>query len=231
MGCTFASRNAVIPGAADLDYHPIPFDKLCNQYLNSQKGWFKGDGDLSAFPLGSQKFSGVRYMIRDFRTSPLPACIMLAGEPVRGTLSDSVTGIPVRQQADALFFLHTAQFTREWRHAGDADNNSTASLPPVVFQYTVHYQDGEAAVIPVRYGSGVGPWKTDTPAGLPEAVVVWQAPLAMSGESSGTAVVYQQTWTNPRPEIPITSIDVGYPEGERWGVPAVLGITAATRTR
>jgi hypothetical protein len=63
---------------------------------------------------------------------------------------------------------------------------------------------------------------------LPDAAVAWAAPLP--NDSHKQAVVYQLSWTNPRPQEPIRSLAVRYPEptGNSYGVPIVLAITAAT---
>ena len=161
-------------------------------------------------------------MIRDFKTSPLPACIMLAGPGARGAMPRAVEGIPVDRKADVLFFLHTFHRTREW-HPSGKDN-----VPPAVFEYVVHYADGKSAVVPVRYERGVGHWIADRPKGLPKAAVAWAAPLP--GAAKRHAVVYQMSWTNPRPGVPIRSLDARYDErtGNSYGVPVVLAVTAAT---
>ena len=82
------------------------------------------------------------YVIRDFRTSPLPSCVMLAGPGARGQLPKTVPGLRANCKAD----------------------------------------------------------------------------------------VYQFTWNNPRPEVAIATIDLEYgDQGSRYGTPALLAITAATK--
>ncbi len=194
----------------------------CNQYLTHEKGWYEGAADLSAFPVGENTLSGVLYDVRDFRTSPLPACIMLSGPGVHGKTPDAVEGIPVGVKADALFLLHTFRQDKEWKPANEAKE------PPTVFEYVVHYADGKTVVIPVKYARGVGNWIQEKPQGAPEAAVAWAAPLAnVPGKA---AVVYQMQWTNPRPDETIKSIDIRYDAhtGNQYGVPALLAITAGT---
>ena len=107
LGAAFAGERVVTAGA-DLKYTPIPLGDKCCQFLTKEKGWYEGGDDLSAFPVGENTLSGVRYLVRDFRTSPLPACVMLAGPGVKGRMPDAVEGIPAGVKADALFFLHTS---------------------------------------------------------------------------------------------------------------------------
>ena len=77
---------------------------------------------------------------------------------------------------------------------------------------------------PVRYERGVGHWISPAPQGRPDATVAWAAPLTK--DPTRQAVVYQMTWTNPRPDVEIRTIDVV--AGEGYGMPAVLGITAGS---
>ena len=163
--------------------------------------------------------------MRDFRTSPLPACVMLSGPGVRGKMPEAVEGIPAGVKADALFFLHTFRQDKEWKPSNEAKE------PPTVFEYVIHYADGKAAVVPVKYGRGVGNWIEAKPQGLPEAAVAWEAPLAKDADKN--TVVYQMQWTNPRPEEEIKSIDIRYDPkmGNQYGVPALLAITAGTATK
>jgi beta-galactosidase len=219
LGATFAAERLVVAGA-NLRYTPVPLNEKCTAFLTGDRGWIEGQPDLGHLPVGEQKLAGVDYLIRDFKTSPLPACIMLAGPGTKGPMPKAVTGIPVNGKADVLFFLHTFHRTQEWRPQGDKKD------PPVLFTYVVHYADGKTAEVPVRYDRGVGHWLSAEPQGLPEAAVAWAAPLPK--EPGRQAVVYQMPWANPRPGEEIRSIDVrGEAAGASHGVPVVLAITAA----
>ncbi|MCX7598924.1 MAG: hypothetical protein N2512_08675, partial [Armatimonadetes bacterium] len=210
---------------ANMKFDPVPLEERCNQYLTRDRGWYEGERDLSHFPVGDVTLGGVRYVIRDFKTSPLPSCIMLAGPGAKGALPQEVRGLPVARRADALFFLHTFNQVAEWKPQKPDDQ------PPVLFSYVIHYADGQTTQVPVHYGEGVGHWVQKTPAGLKHASVAWAAPFP--GDASGDqAVVYQMQWNNPRPEVEIAAIDMaGGPDGSHWGTPALLAITAATEAR
>lgn len=210
---------------ANLKFQPIPLDDECNQYLTKDRGWFAGGRDLAHVPAGTNLLGGVAYTVRDFRTSPVPSCIMLAGPGARGQLPEEVRGLKIDAKADALFFLHTFLRADEWRPSKPED------APPMVFRYVVHYADGQTAEVPVLYGEGVDHWLAKEPKGLKSASVAWAAPAP--GDTSGEqAVLYQFSWTNPRPTVPIASIDMLYgQQGSRYGTPALLGITAATETK
>lgn len=222
LGAVFATKKPLVAGA-NLRYQPIRLDDKCNQYLTIDKGWLDGKLDMRHFPVGENKFAGVDYLIRDFRTSPLPSCIMLAGPHAKGLLSESVSGIPVNAKADMLFFLHTFHYTRWWsqRRWGEPEE------PPILFKYVVNYADGAIADIPVIHGTGVGHWIAEQPRGLKEATVAWAAPFSQDPEKR-QAAIYQMPWKNPRPGYKISSINVTYNlvSDEKYGVPAVFGITA-----
>jgi beta-galactosidase len=223
LGATFAAERLVVAGA-NTKYVPIPLAEKCNQYLTSDRGWIAGAPDLSHLPVGEQKLAGVTYLIRDFKTSPLPACIMLAGPGAKGDLPRAVEGIPVGRKADVLFFLHTLHRTKEWTPPREKGKEG----PPVLFKYVVTYADGKTVEIPVRYDRGVGHWLAAEPKGLPEASVAWAAPLPR--DANRQAVVYQMPWANPRPDAEIVSIAVRYEAstGGAYGLPVILGMTAGT---
>ncbi|MGF1448298.1 MAG: sugar-binding domain-containing protein [Opitutales bacterium] len=222
LGAVFAGGETVVAGQ-NLRYAPISLEDYCNLYLTTQQGWPDRNVDLSALPIGEQTFAGVSYAIRDFKTSPLENAITLRNNRLRTRVDDNaVEGIRIGTSADALFFLHTFIQTRDWnpRNANDE--------PPTLFRYIVRYEDGSAQTIDVDLDSGVTHWLTDTPKGLRDAAVAWTA--RPSQEASQNAIVYQMQWTNPRPDKPIVSVDLIYgPDGERWGAPVLLGITAARK--
>ena len=221
LHATFAGGRVLT--AANLKFQPLPLEEQCNQYLTKDHGWFAGTQDLSHLPVGNQDFGGVPYVIRDFRTSPLPSCVMLAGPGARGRLPKAVEGLKAGCKADVLFFLHAFNRTGQWRRGRPTDPT------PVLFQYVVHYADGQQAEVPVLYGEGAEHWVSKDPAGLKSAALAWAAPFP-AAKSDEQAVVYQFTWNNPRPQVAIATIDLEYGEqGSRYGTPALLAITAATK--
>jgi beta-galactosidase len=218
------SRGRILT-LGDLQFQPLPLHEQCNQYLTTERGWLEGSRDLAHVPVGRVQLAGVPYEVRDFRTSPVPACVMLAGPGSRGRLPTQVNGLKVNRQADVLFFLHTFHRVRDWQppHQGDR-------TPPAVFLYRVHYADGKTVDIPVHYGEGVDHWINKEPVGLKDAAVAWAAPF-VKDTSGDQAVLYQMPWTNPRPEVPLSQIDMSYApqSGSQYGTPVLLGITTGSR--
>jgi beta-galactosidase len=228
LGAAFQGGRTVVVGE-DLACRPVAIpESAFNAYL-TRKGkpaWFPGKGDLSHLPAGENRFAGVVFRVLDFATSPVPSCIMLKGHQ-SGVQAAEVAGIPVGRRAAALFFLHTynpQRRTQEWQ---PADDRGRTRPPLELFRYVVHYADGQTADVPVFWRQGVAGWLDADPRPLIDAAVAWAAPFA--GDDSGAkAVLYAMQWTNPRPDEPITHINVTLgPDGEKHGAPAVLAITAA----
>ena len=222
MGATFAGRTLI--GGAGLSYAPIALDSKCTAFLTADKGWFD-TRDLALFPRGDNTFAGVKYAIRDFKTSPLPCSVMLAGPGTPPNLPSAVSGIPLNQRADALFFLHTAKYLKGWAPPKDGDQT-----PPVMFKYVVHYADGTTVDVPIRYDLQVGNWIAQNPQGLKEAALAWAAPF--NDKSNDQGAVYQYQWINPHPDLIIATIDLAYDQGNpSYAVPVLLALTAATAVK
>jgi beta-galactosidase len=219
LHAVFAGRRTLLPGEG-LRYHPVSLEGRCNLYLTAAEGWPDKEHDLSHLPLGEQKFAGVTYRIRDFKTSPLESAVTLGG--MRGVKAPrEVTGLEVGRKADVLFFLHTFVRKNEWQPRREGDE------PPVIFQYVVHYADGKSETVDVQYGKGAAHWLRPAPRGLRDAAVAWAAPFP--DDDRHQAVLYQFQWNNPRPEVAVKAVDLRYhPKvGNRWGTPVLLALTAA----
>ena len=234
MGAVFAGTKTVVAGAG-LQYEPVRIpDARFNAFVNRQgrPRWFPGPGDVGMMPVGDQTYANVDYHLSDFSTSPVPTVFMLkgSGSEVKET---EINGLRVGRTADAVFFLHTFHPSGSiggWERKYDEAIRRDRSLPesPVVFQYVIHYVDGEQAAVPVSWQSGVGRWISDAPSALPAAAVAWSGPLSNEEQ----AVVYSMQWNNPRPGVSIESIDiVSSPDASKWGAPAVFAITTAKATR
>jgi len=219
LGAPFGGGGTAVAGF-NLEYAPVSLEDDANLYLTTGQGWPDKTGDLSGLPKGENTFTGVRYSIRDFSTSPLESAVTLKhGRFGSNADGEAVRGMQVGRKADSLFFLHTFLEQRAWKESRrDTD-------PPVVFAYTVHYADGSEETVEVVYGRGVAAWRQPEPTSLAEAELAWVGAL----DGDHRAAVYQMQWNNPHPDREIVSVDLTYgPEnGKRWGAPVLLGITAA----
>jgi len=214
LGAVFASGRELRPGEG-LVYDPVSFEGVANLYLSSEKGFYMKENDLSLVPCGEQRFGGVVYGVRDFRTSPLEAAVALklCGKPDRVT-------IPVDKEADALFFLQAyAPTPNRWTPKGDEP-------PPPMYVYEIVYEDGSKAEFEQRYGVETAPWITDgRPHGLSRARLAWTAPAKEAGKS---VQLFSVQWNNPSPGKKIREIVLRYGRhGDWFGHPILLGVTAA----
>jgi beta-galactosidase len=213
----FSGGKSIIAGA-NLKYTPIDISKQATQYRD-ERGWY-GDKTFTFkdLPTGRQTFAGVTYQIYDFPTSPVPTAIMLAGQSVPNKLPDAVTGIPVHQKADALFFLQTARIDQR-RNNDEIRDKKQYELA----RYVIHYADGQTANVPVTSEIDVDDYRQQAPAAIPGAQLAW---VRSYPGTDFKAVAYAKQWNNPRPNVEITTIDM-VQGTDRRGVPALLAITAA----
>jgi hypothetical protein len=214
----------VIAGA-NLDYAPVDLSGKANQF-RTEAGWF-GDAKCSfkEMAAGDQTMAGVRFNVYEFPTSPVPTVVMLAGQGVPYNCPDQVTDVPVKQKADALFFLQAARVDKPVTDA-ERKANKQAELA----RYVIHYADGQTAEVPLLLDVNIASYRQKEPASpLPEAQVGWSKAFAGTQESG---VAYVMQWNNPRPDAEIASIDLVYGKGaERRGVPALIAVTAAKVVR
>ena len=215
----FSSGSSVIAGA-NLKYTPIDLSKQANAFRD-EKGWF-GDKRFTFkdLPTGKHTFAGVLYDVYDFPTSPVPTAIVLAANGVPGVTQQEVKGIAVNRKASALFFLQAARIDAR-RNRDEIKQGKKYEMA----RYVVHYADGQTADVPVYAEIDVEDYRQKSPLPIPGAQIAWTQPYAGTDQ---TAVAYSKQWDNPRPTVPIQSIDLVYgPESVRGGVPALLAITAA----
>ena len=214
----FAGKTVI--AGANLAYTPIDLSKHANQY-RTERGWF-GDPQFTFkdLPIGNQTFAGVKFNVYEFATSPVPTVVMLGGPGVPGKLPEKVAGIPVGRKADALFFLQTARVDQP-RNNQERKENKRIELA----KYVIHYADGKTEEAPLCLEIDTDGYKQPgAPRPLPGAQLGW---LGKFEGSEFHAVAYVKQWNNPRPEVPITSVDLVYGK-DRRGVPALLALTVAT---
>jgi beta-galactosidase len=216
----FGGANVVV--GTNVNYTPINFGGFQNKLTQyrTNRGWF-GDANrtFNALPTGQQKFAGVTFDIYDFATSPVPTAIMLGGDGVPNNPPQEVKGIPIGRKADALFFLHTARIDQRRNNDEIRDGKKFEMAC-----YIVHYADGQSVTIPIYSEIDIENYRQESPRAIPGAMTAWVSKYEGANES---AVAYAKQWNNPRPEVPIKSVDMVY-GADRRGVPVLLAITAAT---
>jgi serine/threonine protein kinase len=177
---------------------PQPLDLL--RFFNARldQNWVRDfpDNNLAALPTGTQMLGGIPFRIEGL--------IQLGGLYLapRGQFPFSAEGIPVGRRCRRLHFLH-----------------GTVWIGPkgmCVAQYRVTYADGQELVIPVEYGRHVRNWWSSPQEPPSASNLAGGAELAWTGTNASEAwrnagssplQLFKMTWENPRPGIPITSLD------------------------
>jgi WD40 repeat protein/predicted Ser/Thr protein kinase len=167
------------------------------------------DYDYAELPTGTQIFDKAPEGSGPNGQPPRPnvpfdirGVVVLANQKslLPGLYPERVTGIPVRQMADRLHFLH-----------------SSAGGGPAfeIGRHLIHYADGSTSVIPLRprqhfdengegLSNSIGHWSSGLSSGAVD--VIWNTyKRAANGEFKPHLHVY--TWENPHPEKEIVSFD------------------------
>jgi len=82
MGVGMRTAQVAVPGV-NVRFTTLDLTDHCTQFMTSRQGrtgWFgKKDQDLTKLPLGQNHFADVLYHVVDYRTAPVPDCIVLGG--------------------------------------------------------------------------------------------------------------------------------------------------------
>lgn len=193
-----AWARAADPETTYLDLQPKATQKLKdNLHAADSAG-----NNLAELPRGEQTFEGVKFKIGD-------GLIQLGSEMVPDK-PEKVEGIPVNKLFAKLHILHATGFSVE-------DDIQ-------IGQYTVHYEDKTKETIPIVYGKDVRDWWyfDDTP-GVTRGKVVWKGTNDFAKSNNAMIRLYLTTWTNPKPEKKVTSID--YSSSKTAAAPFCLAMT------
>jgi hypothetical protein len=163
---------------------------LTGHYNRSLKPWIEGGlaESVAGLPAGQTNVAGwpfdVRGVIqlgsRDYPMSHHPA---------------AVSNIVVGFQCQSLVFLHGTV-------RADVIGN-------VIGQYVIHFEDGSAAIFPIRYGRSLLDWRTD-PVGnrtLQNPNSLWRVSTAEAFSRNKAVHLYATEWHNPYPRLRINQID------------------------
>lgn len=162
---------------------------------------------LKHFPPGTNVFGGV-----SFNTGGI---IQLNGGGLQnqqpGRYTNLVTGIPVGMKVRRLHFLGGAGWSIQEKAA--------------VGEFIVRYENRSQDRIPIIYDRHVKDWWQEAPRGLPDdPIVAWSGDINKDQGATGPGHLYRYSWTNPQPNIPVTSLD--FRSTMLNVAPFVVGITA-----
>ena len=241
MGAGTKANSVLIPGV-NVTYAPLDLTRYANRYLKppmnlqNQSGakdgvWFATGQDMSLYKVGTQTLADIEFLVSDYANAPVPQVLMLgsnnAPDPLKA-LPREIKGIVLNRKADTLSFLQTAWVTNPVQAWERGDRNYKS---PEIVRYRVNYADGSTAEIPVRLEENVEHWLQKSPKSLSGAALAWHVPFANAQPGSETPTLYAMTWTNPKPDVAIASLDmVSGVNGER-AVPVLLAVTIGTQRR
>jgi eukaryotic-like serine/threonine-protein kinase len=181
---------------------------LSDHYLAGLRGNWHGDqpdNDLSELPAGIARLAGVDFDVRG----------LIQLDPVgggEGRFPIRVLGMRVGQSCERLHFLHAA-----------IHGNRPPGL--VVGSYVLRYADGTWHELPIVLGEQVRDWfaSPDEPALSESTCVAWTGWNGKSRRFGTTIRLFKTTWSNPRPDLAIETIDF---VSKRAGVgPFLVAIT------
>ena len=176
---------------------------LDRYYCGGLDQLWQGDqmgNDLSSLPHGVHQLKSTLFDIRG---------IVLPGN------GSSPRTIQVGQTCQRLRFLHNA-------------TGRGVELKPgmLIGRYLIHYADGQQAEVPLVTGRTIQAW-WDDPANLESsagAEVAWVGTNARSRKSNRAIHLLNLTWTNPRPEVPIETLD--FEQTGQMADPFLVAVTA-----
>ena len=191
---------------------PLEIAPWCNMSLRGDRsnGWLGllSDYDVSSIPSGLGWFGGIPFEILDGREAAVALSLKNGdGYP------DAAWQIPVGGKVAGLAFLQTtSRQPKPQRELYDGGLN-----PKMPAHYVVHYDDGSAVEVPLKWGIAISDWNTQF--GGSRAPIVWRRVAKDGTMVSLTAY----TWWNPKPELTVRAID--FVSDHDKVQPVLLGIT------
>lgn len=181
-------RDANAP-AASIDLTRFYNGLLVEDVHPSSSGALTGN-NLAELPVGIQKFGDVEFDVRGI--------IKLYGGVFaqRGAnYPKAVRSVLIARRLSKIHFLHGTGYGVE---NGDE-----------IGRFVMRFADGREEVMPIVYGRHVLNWwgQPDPAVLAKDTVVAWKGSNERIRKQNGTIHLYRTTWTNPRPESEISSID------------------------
>ncbi len=157
-------------------------------YSGGLGGWLSLDfyrAKLDDLPPGIVQLGGTTFDIRALVQLSSPGLVAANQQ-----FAQQCSGIPVNQRCRRLHFLHATDV---------AEDNDVK-----VGAYRMHYADGRDQEIPIIYGQDLLTWLDDSGAtNTTKPTPVWQ----VTKPPGITLRLFRTTWTNPRPDLEIKTLD------------------------
>lgn len=187
------ATRAVAPVPTADDDAPFRPLNLARHYVTHWDA-IKPGTSWDAAPKGRQTFDGVPFEVGGL--------LELSGMGVlreNKRFPSRVEGIPVGGRVGGLHLLHGAAY------------DATDGTP--IGRLVLHYADGETRDLPIRYGIHSRNWWVESSElsgaiGDPATRVAWTGRSPESDARDATLRLFQTRFVNPRPDQPVTSLDV-----------------------
>jgi len=166
-------------------------------FYDKSGSWNSGS-EWEEMPRGPAVLGGVPFEVNGL--------LRLSGQSAKNNnkpYRDEVKGIPVGKKFTRLHVLHIVSY-------------STSQEAPYA-RITLRYADGSATPLPLIYGLHARDWhrpKYEYPSALgdPNSKVVWRGEYDATATSGKTLRIFKTTFTNPKPDVEVTEIDLASEE-------------------
>lgn len=146
--------------------------------------------NLSMIPDGEQVMGGVAFDVRGI--------LHLQGRELARIAPDrypeNIQDIPINFKTSRMHFLVGAG----WPSADHTD----------IARFTVHYEGGDSAIIPIQYNREVRDWFHGVVSGENAPRPAWSGDINPSPNDEQVVHLYRVSWDNPQPDTVIESLDL-----------------------
>jgi hypothetical protein len=176
-----------------VDLQPRANQKLTDNFGSGSEG-----NNLVAAGKDGRTFGGANFKLG-------PGLIQLGSSLLAEAKPTRVMGIKVAGVCVKMHILHATQYGGK---EGMPDDPHFVADGTKIAEYTIRYEDGSMATIPVVYGEDVRDWWfTEKTKGVTRGKVVWQGENEWSKTFGSQIRLYLTTWENPHPDKKIAAID------------------------
>lgn len=210
--CSLAAAAAL---AGEKKFTPIDLKGQFNHKLGDMAD-NDGEGNDLPLPAGEQTIDDITMEIGE--RVVLLGCKLFPDKP------DRIEGIKVDRSVAKLHILHATAFGGAGNLPGSPYYVEDGTF---VGEYRINYNDNSSENIALEYGKDVRDWWfAETEKETSHAKVVWKGDNNLARQYSCRLRLYLTSWTNPKPEQKIVSIDYISRKDETVAAPFCVAITA-----
>jgi hypothetical protein len=190
------SVAAIAHAAPDGKYIFVDLAPKANMKRADNFGSGRDGNDLKSVGKDSRTLAGVNFKLGE-------SVLQLSSKYLAKQAPAKIDGIKVGNLAVKVHILHATGY-------GNVPQDSEAFIADgtKIAEYTIRYDDGKTAVIPVVYGEDVRDWWwSDGDKGPSRGKIAWQGDNELAKGFNKRIRLYLTTWDNPHPTKKIASID------------------------